>query len=139
MRRTCIAIALISFGLILAAPMAWACQSTRASACSMPNCSMPMQTGSADSPTPEADLDQALSGCELANGLWVSSCFFPATNEPARADFQLLDTVELPFSAPLSHSIAEEPPERALFRAFDLVFAYQHELGRFTLLSSFLL
>ena len=79
------------------------------------------------------------SGCEAASEAWIACCDAPVDQELAKVD----SASNWDRSATLLIIVAEiveiRPPSRPPDLIPEAISAQQHELGRFTLLSSFLL
>jgi hypothetical protein len=83
--------------------------------------------------------DRDSSGCDAGSEVWISCCDAPVDQELAEVDF----------ASPWDHSLTElvlqdeqvhvQPPSRPPDLISQAISTQQHEVGRFTLLSSFLI
>jgi hypothetical protein len=121
--------------LLLTSPVAWGCESTDMASCQMAAC--PMSSG--ESPMPPCHegfgAEQDLGSTSPTLG---ACCQAPLDREPI--DSTPVSQLDLTSSLLPAGAAAEAPQERPATQAnADTVASQRHELGRYTLLSSFLI
>ncbi len=139
MRKRLTLSAILALGLLLVSPMTWGCEGTGMQDCSMSNCPMPDQQKSDSCHRADSSSDHDSSGCDASPVIWIACCGAPGDPEPAKLDsasFCDHDTTPL---VVLAERVEFEPPLRPPDLISETISSQQHELGRFTLLSSFLL
>lgn len=125
-RRTIVAI--LALGFLFVSPFAWGCEGTGMQNCSMSDCPMTDEQPVDDchEPAPMTEHDP-------------SSCDAPIDQEPAKVDSAYnRDHSTIPLIV-LTETVEIRPPSRPPDLISETISTQQHELGRFTLLSSFLL
>jgi len=139
MRRQRTLATILAFGVLLVSPMAWGCEGTGMQNCSMSDCPMPDPQESDGCHEADASSDLASSGCDASHEIWIACCDAPVDPEPAKVDTAstwVHSTVPLMV---LAERVEPQAPSRPPDLIFQAVSSQQHELGRFILLSSFLL
>jgi len=136
-RRTLVAV--LALGLILVSPFAWGCEGTGMQNCSMSDCPM-------TDPQPDDDCHQSApmaehetSSCDSQPEMWIALCDAPIDQEPVNVDSAPnLDHSATPLIG-LAATVEIQPHSRPPDLITEAISSQQHELGRFTLFSSFLL
>lgn len=119
--------------------MAWGCEGPDMQDCSMSNCPMPDQQESEGCHEPDSSSDHGSSGCDAGPVMWIACCEAPVDPEPGKLDsVSCCDHDTTPLVV-LAERVEVEPPLRPPDHIAEAISSQQHELGRFTLLSSFLL
>lgn len=131
--------AILALGLLFVSPIAWGCEGTGMQDCSMSNCPMPDQQESAGCHEPDSSSDHGSSGCEPGPEVWIGCCQAPVEPEPAKLDSVSFGDHGTTPLVVLAERVEVEPPLRPPDLISEAISSQQHELGRFTLLSSFLL
>ena len=130
---------ILALGLLLLPPVAWGCEATGMLNCSMSDCPMPDQLESDGCHESEPVSDHALSGCDATPEAWIACCDAPVDREPAKvasaASWSQATTPLIMLAERIEPRSPSGPPDFIS----EAISARQHELGRFTLLSSFLL
>ena len=130
---------ILALGLLLLPPVAWGCEATGMLNCSMSDCPMPDQQESDGCHEAEDLLDQGSSGCDAGPEIWTGYCDAPVEQDSARVDSEAYrDQTAAPLIM-LAERIEPRSPSGPPDFISEAISARQHDLGRFTLLSSFLL
>lgn len=130
---------ILALGLLVLSPVAWGCEATGMQNCSMSDCPMPDQQELDGCHESEDLTDQALSGCAAVPEAWIACCDAPVDQDPAKVDAA---TSWYETTTPLiilAERVEPRPPSGPPDLISEIISSRQHELGRFTLLSSFLL
>lgn len=130
---------ILALGILLVSPLAWACEGAGVQDCSMSNCPMPDQQGSVGCHESEASTDHSLSDCGADLEMWIACCEAPVDPEPAKLDAASSSTHGTTPLVVLAEQVEVDPPARPPDLIAEAISSQQHELGRFTFLSSFLL
>lgn len=132
-------VAILAWGILFVSPFAWGCEGTGMQNCSMTDCPM-TKAPEVDDCHPSADMaEHDYSGCNAEPGAWIACCDAPVDLEPAKVDSASnWDDSPTPLIV-LAESVEIRPPLRPPPLISETISSQQHELGRFTLLSSFLL
>lgn len=131
--------AMLALGILLVTPMAWGCQGTGMQNCSMSDCPMTDQRAAEGCHESRASSGHRSSGCDATPTVWIACCGTSARPESARIDsVTSWDHDVLPLTVP-AERVQLEPPAAPPDLILEAISSQQHELGRFTLLSSFLL
>jgi len=139
MQRQRILAAIIALGTLLVTPIAWGCEGTDMKSCSMSDCPMMEEQPAEDCHESPASSEHDSSGCEAATEVWIACCDAPIDQEPVKVDSASnWDHSTTPLIV-LAERIEVQLPSRPPDLISEAISAQQHELGRFTLLSSFLL
>lgn len=136
-RRTLVAI--LALGILFVSPFAWGCEGTGMQNCSMSDCPMTDEQPVDDchEPAPMAEHDS--SGCDAHPEMGFAFCEAPIDQEPVNVDSASnWDHGTTPLIV-LVETIEIQPHSRPPDRISEVISSQQHEVGRFTLLSSFLL
>ena len=137
MRKVSIAIALASLFLT---PVAWGCERGDMEGCSMSAC--PLMSASQRMPDchgPSPALSSAHQGCDLAAVAQVDCCAGRVSPEPTTLSSSAPTNPEPSPLVPRTEGLAVEAPPRPPERAWMALETRTHDLGRFTLLSAYLL
>ncbi len=105
----------------------------------MEYCPMPAPQESDGCHKPETSLDGASSGCGEVGEASLAHCLAPVEQDPANLDAPSLGQQITVRVVTLAERVEIKPPIRPPDRFPDAISSQQHQLGRFTLLSSFLL
>ena len=144
MRRQRTLVTILALGILLVSPMAWGCEGTGMQNCSMSDCPMPDQPAAGgchepDGVSGDGPAHDGAPGCDPGPEVWIACCDAPVDQEPAKVDSAsawVHSTVPLIVLAERVEPQARSRPPDLISEAIS---SQQHELGRFTLLSSFLL
>lgn len=131
--------AILALGFLLVSPMAWGCEGTSVQNCSMSDCPMTDQHEADGCHDSDSSSVHGSSSCDAGPEVWIACCDAPVDPEPAKVDSasaRVHSTVPLII---LAERIEVDPPPRPPDLISEAISSQQHELGRFTLLSSFLL
>jgi hypothetical protein len=139
MRRQRIPLTILALGFLFVTPLVWGCEETGMQNCSMSACPMTDEPVADDCHDSAAPVERNPSDCDAEPDIWISCCDAPADQNPARVDAaSIWDLSTTPLA--LSAEILEiQPPPRPPDWISVAISTQRHELGRFTLLSSFLL
>lgn len=131
--------AMLAFGLLFGSPLAWGCEWASMQDCSLSAC--PMTDHHAAKGCHEAAVTPAeiSSACDAQPQASIECCASPAEPEPARMDSQSIWDDNVSPLTVLADAVQQPPPSRPPDLVSNAISSQQHELGRFTLLSSFLL
>lgn len=131
--------AILAVGIFLTGPMAWGCEGTGMQNCSMSDCSTTTQREVDACHDSDGSSETGSSGCEAAPESWIACCDGPVDPEPAEANsWSSWDDS----TSPLVHQdekTSVQPPSRPPDFISVAVSTRLHSLGRFALLSSYLL
>jgi hypothetical protein len=130
---------IFALGLLLVSPVAWGCEATGMESCAMSDCPMTDQLEADACHESEALSDQALSGCDAMPEAWIACCDAPVDQDPARVDAAMSWYQTTTPLIILAERVEPRPPSGPPDFISETISSRQHELGRFTLLSSFLL
>lgn len=137
MKRSAKVIALLALVALLGPPTAWGCAETGMPDCSMAGCEM---TDPNDSKMSDChDEQQESRSCDVEAKMSFDCCDMSAAQEPVEAtgdDLSNLRTESMTVEVGELETVVVPQPPLAAFRSIQ---SRQHALGRFTLLSSFLL
>lgn len=123
-------VAIFALGILIAAPTVWGCEQGDTQSCSMSACPMMDAKDSSDCQEPREPAEHNAS---------VACCDTPRDQEPATIEtLSGLDSRTTPIPHLAGH-IETRPPARPPDTLFEVISSRQHELGRFTLFSSYLL
>ena len=130
---------IFALGILFVPPIAWGCEGSDMQNCSMSDCPMPIPQEVEGCHDSDASPDQVSSNCGATPEVWISCCDGRVDQEPAKVDSaSYWDPSTTPLVI-LAEHIEIQPPSRPPDLVSEVIFSQQHELGRFTLLSSFLL
>lgn len=133
------AVAIIALGVLFVSPFAWGCEGTGMKNCSMSDCPMTEAPMADDCHDSSAPVEHDSSGCDAEPEVWIACCDAPVDQEPAKVDSASnWDHSTTPLIV-LAERIEVQLPARPPDLISEAISSQQHELGRFTLLSSFLL
>lgn len=132
-------VAMVALGVLLGSPFAWGCEGTGMQNCSMSDCPMTDQQPTDDCHETAGPSEHDSSGCDAQPELWIACCDAPVNQEPAKVESASNWDHSATALSFLAEPVEIRPPSRSLDLISDAISAQQHELGRFTLLSSFLL
>ncbi len=124
---------------LLVPPVAWSCESTGMESCGTSYCPMLNPQGAKGCHEPETSIQQGSSGCEEAGEALLAYCLVPVEQDPVHLDSPSLDQQVTVRVVTLAGRVEIKPPIGPPDRVREAISSRQHELGRFTLLSSFLL
>lgn len=137
-QRRAIALTL-ALGVLLVSPIAWGCEGTGVQDCSMSDCPMTQQQEAEDCHQSAAPIEPDSFACDADPEIWIACCDAPIDQEPAKIDATSSSDHGATPLVILAERLEVQPPTRPPDLASEAISAQQHELGRFTLLSSFLL
>ena len=107
--------------------------------CSMSNCPMSAPPEAEGCHGSEVPVESESSDCHAGPELGIACCAAPIDPEPAKVDSQVSSAqTEAPLVV-LAKRIEPRPPSKPPDLIAETISSQQYELGRFTLLSSFLL
>lgn len=136
-RRTLVAI--IALGGLLISPLAWGCEGTGGQNCRMSNCPMNEQQKAHGCPQSKTSPEHGSLGCAAGQEVGIACCDAPGDLEPATVDSESSrDRGTIPMVV-LAEEVELQPPSRPPDLVSEAISSQQHGLGRFTLLSTFLL
>lgn len=139
MRQQRTLVAIFAFGVLFVSPFAWGCEGTGVQNCSMSDCPMTHESEVDDCHDSAAPPQHETSGCDAEPEVWIACCDAPVDQKPAKVESAaFLDHGATPLIV-LAERVEIQPPSRPPDFVSEAISAQQHELGRFTLLSSFLL
>ena len=130
---------ILTLGLLLLTPVAWACEGRGMQNCSMSECPMAVQQESDDCHKSEDTSDHSSPSCTAAPEAWIAYCDTAGGPEQARIDSMRSRDHGTTRLIILAERMVPRSPSRPLDFISETVLSQQHELGRFTLHSSFLL
>lgn len=130
---------ILALGLLLLSPVAWGCEATGMQSCSMSDCPMTDQQESDACHESEPVSDHALSGCDATPEAWIACCDASADREPGKVESATSWSQATTPLVILTERIEPWSPSGPPDFISEAISARQHNLGRFTLLSSFLL
>ena len=139
MQRRQTSVAILALGLLLVSPFAWGCEGTGMQNCSMSDCPMtdPQPVDDCHESVPMAEHES--SSCDAQPESWLALCDAPIDQEPVNVDsapnWDHSTTPLIGLAATVEIQLHSMPPDLIS----EAISSQQHELGRFTLLSSFLL
>jgi hypothetical protein len=87
----------------------------------------------------ETSSDHGPSSCDAGPEVWIACCDAPVDPEPAKVDSASSSDHGTSPLIILAERVEIEPPSRPPDLISEAISSQQHALGRFTLLSSFLL
>lgn len=132
-------VAILALGALFVSPFAWGCEGTSMKNCRMSDCPMTHESEADDCHDLAAPPEHDTSGCDAEPEVWIACCDAPIDQEPARVESAAsLDRGATPLTV-LAERVEIQPPWKPPDLISEAVCARQHELGTFTLLSSFLL
>jgi hypothetical protein len=137
-------VATVALGVLLASTGAWGCPNADGQSCTMADCPMAEERPGNDCHDGMQMDESPMAGatiqsCEASSPLWIGCCDSPTSDDPARletTDFQVGDAQDS--GAPVGRIEPPSPTAPPRFAA-DLLSARDHDVGRYTLLSTFLL
>ncbi len=135
MRNTTYILALLLLGVVLVSPTAWGCESSQMSECSLANCPM-----NAEQVSPNCQqMNGHSAGCGSREAISDACCGEPR-GEPL-AEQAVGQSSNSRVAPPIAAfgEIGLEPPPLLPADATKVICTKQHEVGRFTILSSYLL
>lgn len=139
MRRQRTLVAILALGILFVSPLAWGCEGTGMQNCSMSSCPMTAEPEPDDCHESAAPAEHDSTGCDAESESWIAYCDAPVDQEPAKIDSaSCWDHRTTPLVLSAEH-LEIQPPSRPPDLISEVITSQQHELGRFTLLSSFLL
>ena len=132
-------VAIFAFGILFVTPSAWGCEGTDMQNCSMSDCPMVQERPVEGCHESAAPSQPDSSGCDTESASWIACCDAPLDREPAKTgSASIWDQSATPLVV-LAERVELQPPARPPDGRSEAVSAQWHELGRYTLLSSFLL
>ena len=131
--------AMLALGLLFGSPLAWGCEWASMQDCEMSSCPMTEQEPVDSCHGEGLPSSQMLSDCDSEPELAIDCCEAPIEQEPAKIGSQSTWSDGGSPLVVLADAVRQPPPLMPTNLAADAVSAQQHDLGRFTLLSSFLL
>mgnify|MGYP001828741529 FL=1 len=132
-------VAILALGILFVSPFAWGCEGTGMRNCTMSDCHMTEERDVDDCDESGEMAEHESAGCDSAPESWVACFEAPADLEPAKIDSaSIWDDSPTPLIV-LAESVEIRPPYRPPDLRSETISSQQHELGRFTLLSTFLL
>jgi len=139
MRQRRIIVAILALGILFVSPFAWGCEGTGMQNCSMSDCPMTDEQPADDCHESAAMAEHDSSSCDAEPEMWIACCDAPIDQEPAKVDSASnWDHSTIPLIV-LAETVEIQPPSRPPDLISEAISSQQHELGRFILLSSFLL
>ena len=131
--------AVVVLGFLCLSPFAWSCEGNETQSCSMSDCPMPGETLVSDCHQSDERADSESAVTDDGHRAWIACCESPIDNAPADFDSSLCWHDHSSFRTHLAGQIETQPPAWAQDSVAQSISSQQHKLGRFTLLSSFLL
>jgi len=130
--------AIVALGILIVSPIAWGCEGADMKSCSMSDCPMSDMQEVDGCHEPTASSTQSFN-CESGHQVLIACCDAPVDQEQAQvAAATFLKHGSTPLLL-LPENVELHPPSRPPDSISQAISSQQHELGRFTLLSSFLL
>ena len=120
-------------------PLAWGCEASGMEDCALSDCAMTVETVTGDCHEMTGSTSAGSKVCDVEPAASIACCDSPADPEPAKFEtFSLGNASDSPLAVldePLLDRLAAAPPDGIA----DRIGSRQHALGRFTLLSAYLL
>jgi hypothetical protein len=130
---------MIALGGLLISPMAWGCDGAGGQNCRMSNCPMNDQQSAHGCPQSETSPEHSSMGCAAGQEMGIACCDAPGDLEPATVDSESSRDRGTTQLVVLAEQAELQLPVRPPDLVSEAISSQQHELGRFTLLSTFLL
>lgn len=132
-------VAILAFATLLASPIAGGCEAAQVWMCGTSGCPMEAPSVAMACHGGSDIIESTLSGCESERAMSIDCCGSPVDADPATIDLSSSAGQEfMPLALSreaLSAADSGRPPDDGLL----VVATRLHQVGRFTLLSSFLL
>ena len=139
MRHLSNIVVLVALAVLLVSPVAWGCDGTGMQECDMPDmppdCPMSQEHGSSHC----GQDDEEPAGCDGQTAISVDCCEVTADRAPAEDSPRSFSVSRQDLEANVMAGVQSKAPPPLPADATFVIRTQQHELGRFTMLSSFLL